>query len=64
MVLVDSLHLTSEWVSLKSGEEYKTTFQTHFDQYEFNVMTFVQAVMNGTLAPGLPSSCWYFFMTS
>jgi hypothetical protein len=54
---------------LKSGEEYKTTFQTHFGQYEFNIMAFgltsapgtFQGAMNGTLAPGLCKFMLVFF---
>jgi hypothetical protein len=56
-------------IFLKSGEEYKTTFQTHFGQYEFNIMAFgltgapdtFQGAMNGTLAPGLRKFVLVFF---
>jgi len=55
------LHLRSGFhqILLKAGEEFKTTFSTHFGQYEFLVMplgvaggpgTF-QLAMNATLAP-------------
>lgn len=46
-------------ILLKSGEEFKTAFQTHLDHYEFRVMAFgltgapgtFQNAMNHTLAP-------------
>lgn len=52
-----------------SGKEYKTALQTHFGQYEFNVMVFgltgtpgtFQGAMNVTLAPGLHKFVLVFF---
>ena len=46
-------------ILLKTGEEYKTAFSTHFGQYEFLVMPFgvtggpgiFQSAMNATLSP-------------
>lgn len=76
--LMDELHGAS-WFStldlrvgfhqilLRSGEEFKTAFQMHFGQYEFNVMAFIgltgapgtfQGAMNATLSPGL----WKFIV--
>lgn len=56
-------------IRLKSGEEFKTAFQTHTGQYEFLVMafgltgapdTFLKA-MNTTLAPLLRNCVLVFF---
>jgi hypothetical protein len=56
-------------ILLRSSEEFKTTFQTHFGQYEFNMMasgltsapgTF-QGAMNATLSPGLRKFVIVFF---
>jgi hypothetical protein len=51
-------------VLLQPGEEFKTTFQTHIDHFEFRVMAFgltvaprtFQKAMNTTLAPLLRKS--------
>jgi hypothetical protein len=56
-------------IGLKPGEEHKTTFQTHFGQFEFRVMAFgltgapgtFQAAMNTTLAPYLRKFVLVFF---
>jgi hypothetical protein len=56
-------------ILLKSGEEYKTAFQTHFGQYEFRVLAFgltgapgtFQGAMNATLAPVLRRFVIIFF---
>jgi hypothetical protein len=56
-------------IRLKAGEEYKTTFQTHFGQFEFRVMDFgltgspgtFQAAMNTTLASYLRKFVLVFF---
>jgi len=54
---------------MKSGDEFKTTFQTHFGQFEFWVMSFgltgapgtFQDAMNTTLAPYLRQFVLVFF---
>lgn len=54
---------------MKEGNEYKTAFQTHFDQFEFKVMSFrltgapgtFQDAMNTTLAPYLQQFVLVFF---
>lgn len=54
---------------MKSGEEFKTAFQTHFGQFEFGVMAFgltgapgtFQEAMNSTLAPYLRQFVLVFF---
>jgi hypothetical protein len=66
-----SLDLNSGYhqIGLKKGEAYKTTFQTHFGLFEFNVMTFglcgapgtFQGAMNCTLAPLLRKCVLVFF---
>jgi hypothetical protein len=56
-------------IGLKPGEEHKTTFQTHFGQFEFRVMPFgltgapgtFQVAMNTTLAPYLRKFVLVFF---
>jgi hypothetical protein len=56
-------------VRLKTGEEYKTAFQTHHGQFEFLVMAFglcgapgtFQSAMNTTLAPLLRKCVIVFF---
>lgn len=56
-------------VRLKTGEEYKTAFQTHHGQFEFLVMAFglcgapgtFQSAMNTTLAPLLCKCVIVFF---
>jgi hypothetical protein len=56
-------------ILLKPGEEFKTTFLTHFGQYEFRVLAFVltrapgtfQGAMNVTLAPDLRKFVVVFF---
>lgn len=56
-------------ILLEPGEEYKTAFQTHLRQYEFQVMTFgltgaprtFQGAMNATLAPSLRRFVIVFF---
>jgi hypothetical protein len=56
-------------IRLASGEEHKTTFQTHHDHYEFKVMAFgltgapstFQCAMNATLAPALRKFVVVFF---
>jgi hypothetical protein len=56
-------------IRLKSGEEFKTTFQTHSGHYEFRVMAFgltgapgsFQGAMDDTLAPGLQKFVIVFF---
>jgi hypothetical protein len=56
-------------IRLKSGEEYKTAFQTHFGLFEFNVMAFglcgapgtFQGAMNSTLSPLLRKCVLVFF---
>jgi hypothetical protein len=56
-------------ILLQLGEEPKTAFQTHFGQYEFQVMAFgligspgmFQAAMNTTLAPSLRKFVIVFF---
>lgn len=56
-------------ILLKSGEEYKTAFQTHSGHYEFRVMAFgltgapasFQCAMNTTLAPLLRKCVLVFF---
>jgi hypothetical protein len=78
--LLDELHGAS-WFSsldmragfhqilLHSGEEYKTTFQTHIVHFEFRVMAFglrgapgtFQRAMNTTLAPLLRKCVLVFF---
>jgi hypothetical protein len=57
-------------ILLQSGEEPKTAFQTHLNQYEFKVMAFgltgapgsFQGAMNSTLAPGLRKFVIVFLM--
>jgi hypothetical protein len=59
-------------ILLQPGESFKTAFQTHLGQYEFNVMAFgltgalgtFQGAMNTTLAPGLRRFVIVFSMTS
>lgn len=54
---------------MKSGEEYKTAFQTHFGQFEFHMMSFgltgapgtFQDAMNTTLGPYLRKFVIVFF---
>lgn len=54
---------------MKSGEEYKTAFQTHFGHFEFRVMSFglcgalatFQGAMNSTLHPLLRKCVLVFF---
>lgn len=56
-------------IRMKSGEEFKTAFQTHFGQFEFCVMAFrltdapssFQDAMNTTLAPYLRRFVLVFF---
>jgi hypothetical protein len=56
-------------ICMKSGEEFKTAFQTHFGQFEFRVMSFgltgapgtFQDAMNTTLAPCLWKFVLVFF---
>lgn len=56
-------------IRLQSGEEFKTTFQTHSGHYEFRVMAFgltgapasFQGAMNTTLAPLLRKCVLVFF---
>jgi len=56
-------------ILLREGEQFKTAFQTHLGQYEFNVMAFgltgapgtFQGAMNVTLAPGLHKFVIVFF---
>jgi hypothetical protein len=56
-------------ILLKPGEEFKTAFQTHFGQYEFQVLPFgltgapgtFQGAMNVTFAPGLRKFVVVFF---
>jgi hypothetical protein len=56
-------------ILLKPGEEHKTTFQTHFGQYEFRVLAFdftgapgtFHGAMNVTLSPGLRKFVIVFF---
>lgn len=56
-------------IRLKPGKEYKTTFQTHFGQFEWRVMAFgltgahgtFQDAMNSTLAPYLRLFALVFF---
>ena len=56
-------------IRLRSGEEYKTAFQTHFSHFEFKVMVFglcgapgtFQGAMNTTLAPLLRKCVLVFF---
>ena len=66
-----SLDLNSGYhqMRLKPGEEFKTTFQTHFGHFEFKVMAFglcgapgtFQGAMNTTLAPLLRKCVLVFF---
>ena len=54
---------------LKQGEEFKTTFQTHFGHFEFKVMAFglsgapatFQGGMNTTLQPSSQEMCASIF---
>jgi hypothetical protein len=56
-------------IRLKLGEEFKTTFQTHFSHFEFTFMAFglcgapgtFQGAMNQTLAPLLRKCVVVFF---
>lgn len=52
-------------ILLQSGEEYKTAFETHLGQYEFNVMAFgltgAPGTMNASLEPGLRKFVLVFF---
>lgn len=56
-------------ILMQPGESFKTVFQTHLGQYEFNVMAFgltgapgtFQGAMNTTLAPGLHRFVIVFF---
>lgn len=56
-------------IQMKSGEEFKIAFQTHFGQFEFCVMAFgltgapgsFQDAMNTTLAPYLRRFVLVFF---
>jgi hypothetical protein len=56
-------------IRLALGEEYKTAFQTHFGQYEFQMITFglcgalntFESAMNTTLAPLLRRCVLVFF---
>lgn len=56
-------------ILMEPGESFKTAFQTHLGQYEFNVMAFglpgatgtFQGTMNTTLAPGLRRFVIVFF---
>lgn len=66
-----SLDLNSGYhqIRLKAGEEFKTTFQTHFGHFEFKVVAFglcgapgtFQGAMNTTLAPLLRNCVLVFF---
>lgn len=59
-------------IRLKSGEEFKTAFQTHCGHFEFKVMAFgltrapgtFQSAMNTSLEPFLRKFVLFFFMTS
>jgi hypothetical protein len=56
-------------ILMQPGESFKTTFQTHLGQYEFNLMAFgltgapgtFQGAMDTTLAPGLRRFVIVFF---
>lgn len=56
-------------IRLNKGEEFKTTFQTHFGHFEFKVMAFglcgalgtFQGAMNTTLGPLLRKCVLVFF---
>ena len=56
-------------ILLQPGEEPKIVFQTHCDQYEFNVMAFgltgapgtFQGAINSTIVPGLRRFVLVFF---
>lgn len=56
-------------ICMKSGDEYKTAFQTHFGHFEFRVMSFgltgapgtFQDAMNATLGPYLWKFVLVFF---
>jgi hypothetical protein len=63
------LHAGFHQILMQPGESFKTAFQTHLGQYEFNVMAFgltgalgtFQGAMNTTLASGLRRFVIIFF---
>jgi hypothetical protein len=63
------LHSGFHQILLKPGEEFKTTFQTHFGQFKFRVLAFgltgapgiFQGAMNATLTDGLRQFVIVFF---
>jgi hypothetical protein len=63
------LHVGFHQILMQPGESFKTTFQTHLGQYEFNIMAFgligalgtFQGTTNTTLAPGLRHFVIIFF---